>query len=81
MDIFSNFCKCLTKKETVYADIEISNFQLVGHDEQDSSLIKVKLDLYFHLNAATVQDGDFLYLSPYTESDEDPVLLIDDSYK
>ena len=65
----------------MYANVEISNFELIGQENNHSNLIDVKLDLYFHLNCTSVGEGDFLYLSPYEDVDEDPVLLIDDSYK
>ena len=44
-------------------------------------MIKVKLDLYFHLNCTVIEKGDFLYISPYEDLEDDPVLLIDDDYK
>jgi len=78
-NLFGGMC-CNSAKD-IYADVEITHFELIGHEKRNQNLIKVKLDVFFQLNQTRIGKDDFLYLSPYEDLEKDPVLLIDDAFK
>jgi len=35
MEFLRSLCSCMNRKEDIYANVEISHFELIGHDDLD----------------------------------------------